>query len=489
MGDSKIREEELLKEPFFRYFREISNIPRGSGNMKAIGEYLMDFAEARGLDHYMDKAGNVVIESHGSEGMEKMPGVILQCHVDMVAVARPGSGIDMKKEPLKLMVEGDLLFAKDTSLGADNGIGAAYILAILDDKNIKHPPLEAVFTTDEEVGMLGAKELDVKRLRGTRVINIDIETEGIFVSGCTGASRIESLVEVKREEIKGERIRLKITGLLGGHAGVIINKGRGNALQLMGRVLKKIIEKSDARIYSLFGGDADNAVPRECTAEMIIPEKGEEAADIVKSLADDIAEALKKELSGRDDGIIIETEDLGFGTEKCIDKSSAEKVTDLLRLIPHGVQSMSGEIEGLPQLSLNMGIARLSEESFSLIVSIRGSYETEWEDLTDRVARMAQLCGAVPNIYGKHPGWEYRKDSPLRELFLRVYREMFRKEPLVTAVHGGLECGMFISKRPELDCISIGPDIDDVHTTEEKLHISSAVRMWELLLRVLEEGE
>ena len=474
---------------FFRFFKEMSLIPHGSHNTDAMRDYLVKFAGDRGLILWADDAGNVAISKPASPGYETEPGIIIQGHMDMVAVKKPGSSKDMTKDPLELAVDGDWLYAKDTSLGADDGIAVAYALAVMDDDSIPHPPLEAVFTTDEEVGMLSAAKLDIERLSGSRMINIDFPKEGVFVSGCTGAARVETVIGAPRSVKAGKAYAVKLSGLQGGHAGAVIKEGRANALKLMGRVMKCLRDSGITEVFYLAGGDADNAVPRECVLKFVA---AEDAACAFRESVKRLETDLKKEYSGRDDGLYIEVSIEEGGTQvckDCINEDAFVNIEKLLRTVPDGLQTMSGEIEGLPQLSLNNGIAALRDDGFSLTCSIRGAVDSEWEELTDQVVIIGELCGGKTRVYGKHPGWEFRKGSPFRDKCAEVFREMYGKDPEITAAHGGLEPGMFISKRPDMDCISVGPDTPDVHTTEERLSISSAVRIWEFLLKVLERKD
>ncbi|MBQ9828291.1 MAG: M20/M25/M40 family metallo-hydrolase, partial [Lachnospiraceae bacterium] len=381
---------ELEPKAFFRFFEEISRIPHGSYNTDGIRDYLIKFAEDRGLEHWSDSAGNVVISKPASPGYEDQEGVIIQGHMDMVAVKTADCFKDMKKDPLDLVVDGDLLYAEGTSLGADDGIAVCYGLAFLDSDSIPHPPLEVVLTVDEEVGMEGAKVLDVSRLKGTRVINIDIITEGVFITGCTGAARIESVVETPRKKKTGAAYSLKVCGLLGGHAGAVIKLGRANANRMMGRVLRALSELTPAYAYYLEGGNADNAIARECDVRFIA-DPGKEAE--LAALAERLTTDFQKEYSGKDPDICVEFAALGEVTENCIEPEALKKIEDLLRIIPDGLQAMNGDIPDLPQISINNGIAVLKEDTFSLTVSLRGALESEWEDLTDRVARIAELCG------------------------------------------------------------------------------------------------
>ena len=472
---------ELEPRQVFRFFEEICAIPHGSGNVDRLSDYLVSFAEERGLFCRQDEMKNVIISKDATPGYEKQEGVILQGHMDMVAVKKPDCGIDMKTEGLKLAVDGDYIYAENTSLGGDDGIAIAYALAILDDDSIPHPHLDVVITVDEEVGMDGAKALDLSDVKGTRLLNLDSEDEGYFLAGCAGGASVKHFIPVAWEKRTGTLYTCKICGLLGGHSGGEIHKERGNANSLTGRLLEAISAVTDIGICWLEGGLADNAIPRETTLRFVVSEKEEELTDAVKRLES----VLKSELSTKDPDVKIILTKEETAEVSCLDLASCDRVKNLLLLMPNGVQAMSADMHGLVQTSLNNGIMKLEEENLTVVTSVRSSVASEKDALITKISTLTGLLGGHVEVTGDYPGWTYRKESPFRDLCTRVYEEMYGKKPKIQAIHAGVECGILLEKRPDLDCISLGPDMKDIHTTEEKLSISSAKRVFEYVCRVL----
>ncbi len=470
------------REVFF-YFEEIAKIPHGSGNTQAISNYLVSFAKERKLEHYQDQLGNVIIIKEASKGYEDREPVMLQGHMDMVAVKKPDSKIDMKKEGLTLMVEGDWLFAKDTSLGGDDGIAVAYELALLAAEDLEHPRLECVFTVDEEIGLLGAKAIDVSMCKAKRMINIDSEDEGIFLTGCAGGMRVDCHLPLEKEEKKGILVTLKIGGLQGGHSGVEIHKERGNSNVLMGRFLAGAAKNTSLYLSKLQGGLADNAIPRETRAEFLVEETG-----TVENLVKRLEKELKCELATKDPGVYCQLEIQGEQILPVVTKEETKKAAALLYCLPQGVQAMSADVKGLVETSLNMGLLSLKEDGLHAGFSVRSSLESAKYALEEKLYVLTESLGGSCKTTGDYPGWAYRVDSPLRELMLRIFKEKYGKEPVVEAIHAGLECGFFLDKIPQLDCVSMGPDMKDIHTTEEKMSISSVKRVWEYLVEVLKQA-
>lgn len=472
---------ELEPKQVFRFFEEICAIPHGSGNVDRLSDYLVSFAEERGLFCRQDEMKNVIISKDATPGYEKQVGIILQGHMDMVAVKKPDCGIDMKTEGLKPAVDGDYIYAENTSLGGDDGIAIAYALAILDDDSIPHPHLDVVITVDEEVGMDGAKALDLSDVKGTRLLNLDSEDEGYFLAGCAGGASVKHFLPVAWEKRTGTLYICKICGLSGGHSGGEIHKERGNANSLTGRLLEAISAVTDIGICGLEGGLADNAIPRETTLRFVVSEKEEELTETVKHLES----VLKSELSTKDPDVKIVLTKEETAEVSCLDRASCDRVKNLLLLMPNGVQAMSADMYGLVQTSLNNGIMKLEEENLTVVTSVRSSVASEKDALITKISTLTGLLGGHVEVTGDYPGWTYRKESPFRDLCTRVYEEMYGKKPKIQAIHAGVECGILLEKRPDLDCISLGPDMKDIHTTEEKLSISSAKRVFEYVCRVL----
>mgnify|MGYP002762578948 FL=1 len=478
--------ENLKPENVFYYFEEIANIPHGSRNTKQISDYLVNFAKERNLEHYQDELNNVVIIKEASEGYESAEPVIIQGHMDMVCEKENGSTIDFEKDGLELYVDDGFVKAKDTTLGGDDGIAVAYALALLDSKELKHPRLEVVITVDEEIGMLGAVDIDLSMLKGHIMLNIDSDVEGEFLTSCAGGMSINSSIPVTRTSQTGLETIITLTGLDGGHSGAEIHKEHGNANILMGRILENIFNELPFGILDIKGGLKDNAIPRECTVTLLIPE---EAREDVTRIVNATAKELAAELSVADPATRI---DLSFGnvTEKnVLDYASVNKIILYLRTVPNGVINMSQVITGLVETSLNLGILELKDNELSTLTSIRSSVATRKDDLKKRVMNIIEMLGGECEAEGEYPAWEYNDHSTLRPQVVKVYKELFGQEPKLTAIHAGLECGILSDKIPDLDCVSFGPTNYDIHTPKERLSISSTERYWNFLVKFLEEAK
>lgn len=463
-------------EKVIRFFEEFSAIPHGSGNTSLIADYLVDFAKKRNLDYSRDNADNVIIRKGATKGYENRPAVIFQGHLDMVAEKKPGAEIDMEKEGLTLYRDGDFLRAKDTTLGGDDGVALAYALAILDSNDIPHPDFEAVFTSDEEIGLLGAVAIDPNEIKGRLLINIDSDEEGVFTVGCAGGMRSDVTLPVHRSNSGADSYRVKVSGFKGGHSGVEIDKGRVNANKALVEVLSGI---GDVSIKDIRGGNADNAIPREC--ECIFSSHLDHTA-LIKKLGDEMA-AKYRDIEP-DITLTVEKVDSPVAGV-CVEDS--RKLISLLSTLPSGIIAMSSDVPGLVETSLNMGILRLEGDRAEISFSVRSAKGTEKQALGDRLEKIAKDHGASYSTRGAYPAWEYKKDSHLRDVMKKVYEDMYGKSPEIVIIHAGLECGIFSEKIEGLDCVSIGPNNYDIHTTEERLSLSSLQRVWEFLLRVLKE--
>ena len=460
-------------EKVFGFFEELCGIPHGSGNTKQISDYLVNFAKERGLKYYQD----------ASEGYEDAPVTILQGHCDMVAEKTPESDHDFEKDGLKLMVEGDYLTADGTTLGGDDGIAVAYMMAVLDDDSLKHPALECVITTDEEIGLLGAKALDTSVLNGKYLINMDSEEEGYLWISCAGGLSGISRIPVEYQDIDGEVVEVVIDGLTGGHSGAEIDKNRANANKLMGRFLYELGQKADFSIAELEGGTKDNAITRNSRALLVL---NPDEKDILEEYVTTYQTELRKEYSGTDAGICVTAVFRGEKTISALNMISKEKVVFFLMNVPYGIEKMSGEIEGLVETSNNIGILKLNETEMKASCGVRSSVGSAKLYVSEKIQYLTEFLGGEYTVEGDYPAWEYKKDSKLRDIMVESYKELFGEEPYVKAIHAGLECGLFYDKIPGLDCVSYGPTMKDIHTTEEKLSISSTERMWEYLVKVLE---
>ena len=473
---------QLQPKSVFGYFEEICGIPHGSGNMDQISQYCVDFAKKHHLEYIVDDMKNVIIIKEATLGYEDVEPLIIQGHLDMVCEKRPDKKKDFLTEGLDLCTDGELIWAEGTTLGGDDGIAVAYGLALLAAKDLKHPRLEVVFTVDEETGLYGAEAIDMSMLKGKKLINLDSEEEGIFTVGCAGGLTLAPKVPVATVEKNGLVCELKVTGLLGGHSGAEIHKGRANANVVLGRVLYALNREIGIEISHMEGGSKDNAIPRNAYAQIMIEENDFEAAlRIVKSQE----EILKDELHASDAGVTLILEKTVMATLQVIDESSKTKVLHTLNNIPNGIQAYSMDIEGLVETSLNMGIMIMDHEELKMSFAVRSSVESAKHYLTEKVVMFVKMLGGSYEIKGDYPGWAYKPESKLRETFISVYEEMYGETPVVEAIHAGLECGLFTKKIDGLDSISIGPNMHNVHTSEETLEIDSVRRTWEFLCRVI----
>ena len=466
----------------FHYFEEICKIPHGSGNTKQISDYLVQFAKDHDLKYIQDEMNNVVIYKPGTAGYENAPTVIVQGHMDMVCEKRPDVDHDFTKDGLNLSVEGDYVSANGTTLGGDDGIAVAYGLALLESDTIAHPPLEVFITVDEEIGLLGAVGFDCSVLKGRRFINLDSEAEGSLWISCAGGLSGISHIPVTRLEAKGEKLTVKISGLMGGHSGAEIDKNRANANSLLGKFLHGLDAEAGYELISVQGGQKDNAITRESIAELLTVKENVEA---VKEYAASMQTAWREEYTGTDEGITVTVTEEGEQDAKVLHPTSKEKVVFFLVNVPYGVQKISGTIKGLVETSTNIGILKTSENEVLGSSSIRSSVETARDTLSDKIEYLTEFLGGEYERQGVYPAWEYRKDSPLRDKMVEVYEEMYGQKPNVVAIHAGLECGLFYKKMEGLDCVSLGPDMKDIHTSEEVLSVSSTERVWKYLVRVL----
>lgn len=463
----------------FGYFEEICAIPHGSRNTKRISDYLVDFAKKHDLKYIQDDNNNVILFCEGTCGMEDHAPVILQGHMDMVCEKDADCPIDMATEGLDVTHDGDFVFAKGTTLGADNGIAVALTMAILADKTIPHPPLEVLITNDEEIGLLGAASVDLSELKGRALINLDSEGEGIFTVSCAGGCTAAISLPVERRAVYGPCIRLVVDGLQGGHSGAEIHMNRGNANKIMGEFMSRIQKLMPLCLTSLSGGAKDNAIPRSAQATLV-------AMGIHLERINTIAEELQAEVreAYNEPEATIQAFDVDALGGNGLSTESTARIIGLLCAAPNAIQSWSRDIEGLVQTSLNLGVIKLGDR-FTATFSVRSSVNTEKEELLEQLKKLADMFGGTYSQMGEYPAWEYRKESRLRDVMVETYRAMFQKEPKVEAIHAGLECGLFSEKIPGLDCISIGPQTHDVHTSRERLSIASTERTWSFLLEVL----
>lgn len=474
---------QLEPKSVFGFFEQMCAIPHGSGNTKAISDWCAAFARERNLEYHQDADNNIIIIKEATPGYEQAEPIILQGHLDMVCEKEPGCTKDMDKEGLDLEVDGDLIRAKGTTLGGDDGIAVAMALAVLDADDIAHPRVEAVFTIDEEIGLLGADSLDVSPLKGRKMINMDSEAEGIFTVSCAGGNTTTCILPLRRAAFFGCALRVTVGGLTGGHSGAEIDKGRANANMLMGRVLQAIAERTELRILAVSGGLKNNAIPVESIASIVVADEAA-AHDVVAEMA----EAFKPEYHLTDANLFVRVQ-AEAATQNPMDAETTGKVICMLTCLPNGIQAMSADIPGLVQTSLNLGILTTTEEELCAVFSLRSSIDSQKEMLKRRmICLMTQLGGRV-EFEGEYTGWQYQEHSPLRELMAQVFEEQYGKAPKIEAIHAGLECGLFAGKMPGLDCVSIGPDLMEIHTPRERMSISSVQRVWKFLLEVLKRSK
>ena len=472
----------------WQYFELMSSVPRGSGNTDQISKLLYEEGKKLGFDTERDLSGNVKIEVPASEGYENVPPVILQAHMDMVCVTDASCAKDMRCEPVSLCSDGKKVWADGTSLGADDGIGIALILAVLADREQKHPAIEAVFTVDEETGMYGARDLDKGSLKAKRMIGIDSGTFGVFTCGCAGGSEINISLPVVRETLNAgdAGFKLVIEGLKGGHSGACIHKGYANANRLMARLLYGLSLKTRVRIASFEGGQAGNAITDRCEAVAVVPK--EQAADFER-LAVKHEKLFLYEYGKADPGIRIIIEPLKADDCPCdcviFERSKA--ASRLLCTIPDGVRSMSKDLDNLVQTSSNLGIVRLERGSFEALSLLRSSDPEEREEVIKLYEQIVQHDKGSLSITGEYPAWVYRKASPLRDLAVEVYREQTGKEAVIEATHAGLEGGIFDEAIEDLDAINIGPDLSGIHSPKETVDIASVEKCYAFLCRMLEK--
>lgn len=472
----------LEPKKVFEYFEMISSVPHGSNNTTQISNLCCKFAKQRGLKHYCDELGNVIIYKEASCGYEAHDTVIIQGHMDMVAVKTPDCGIDLENEGLKLKTDGKYIWAEGTSLGADDGIAVAMAMAVLDSDSIEHPPVEVVFTINEETGMDGAQFLDASFLHGKTMLNIDSEAEGVITCGCAGG--MHALAEYTLDAQKTERfcVELQIDGLAGGHSGNEIHKNRANSNILMLKLLADINGLAVFRLVSIDGGEKDNAIANSTRAVIAISESDFET---VLSVVNGFFKRSLEQYKTTDPELSIRVNELGNRCVFASDEEMTDKIISALSVVPNGVQTMSGDIEGLVESSLNLGVIKTRNNTVSLSFCLRSSAAAEMLNIRNKLLKIVKMSDGKLHFDGEYPAWEYKKNSALRDKAVMVYERLYGAKPELCVIHAGLECGLFADKIEGLDCISFGPNIPDIHTTSEKLDIASTQRVWEFLIELL----
>ena len=477
--------ENLKPEKVMYYFEEISRIPRGSGNEKAISDYMVAFAKSLNLDVKQDEANNIYIKKPATKGYENAPTVILQGHLDMVCEKNKDTNHDFLTEGIKLVVDGDFIRADGTTLGADNGIAIAYQMAVLADDTIEHPAIEALMTTAEETGMDGVANLHPEYLEGTVLLNLDTDIEGEFLVSCAGGAKahVDLPVSYEAKPAESALFNVNIKGLTGGHSGADIHQERANANVLVGRVLDRVRQTMPIRLATFVGGSKDNVITREAEASFYVPvDKKSEVESILQTME----QAFKTEYEKQDPELKmfthVETE-----AKACITEGQTQQIIDLLMTLPHGIMAYSMQIPGLVESSLNIGVVQLEQDAMHIVLAVRSSVPTKKENIIRKIERVSANIGAKCTVAGDYPAWVYAPNSRIRELATQVFEQKYDKKPEIKAIHAGLECGFLLEKMPGVDMIAFGPNAYDIHSPEERASISSMERVFEFLLDLLKE--
>ncbi len=468
-------------ESVFRYFEEISAIPRGSYNESAIADYLVAFAEKRCLECYRDELNNVLIKAPAAKGQEGRAPILFQGHTDMVCEKNSDVEHDFLRDPLKLWVDGKLLRARGTTLGADNGIAVAMMLALLDGEVKEHPAFECLFTTAEEVGLNGAQGFDYGLISARTMINLDSEDMGTVTCGCAGGLRSDLTLTCKTEAFAGEALRVRIGGLMGGHSGADIHTGRANANKLMGRLLAALLPECDARIVSINGGSKDNAIPRECEAVLAVAD-----ADKATDILTDSAAMIAGELVREDRGFTVSVETVE-AEPVMMSQQDTNRICAVLVGVANGVLAMNREVAGLVEYSRNLGVVRTEGDTVTFVLSSRSGMESRLDASISELNALAAVVGCTAKHYSRYPGWAFAPVSAVRDAYVDAYRDVTGADAVVTTIHAGLECGIIYSKLPDMDMISIGPDMYDIHSPDEALDLDATETFWRVLVRLIEK--
>lgn len=469
----------LEPKEVFDWFYKINQIPRESGHEKEVSDFLVDFAKNRNLEVIQDEQYNVIIKKKASDGYENSKPVIIQGHMDMVCVKEDDSDHDFRKDPIKMIVDGDFLKADRTTLGGDDGIAVAYALAILDG-DYKHPALEVLITTNEETGMQGAANIKQGTLVGKRLINIDSEEEGVFLSGCAGGVMAETTFDIDEEknDLK-DAMKITVSGLKGGHSGMMIKYQRANAIKVIFRIINQIREYTDVKISSISGGIKHNAIPDLATAEIAVSDY-----DKASTVAEKIIQEIKDEYKVKDENLKVEMSKCYV--ETVFTKELTNRLIDYFIIVKDQVVMMSNDVENLVQTSLNNAILKREDSKIMLLTSIRSSLESQLDMMIENLRALARVLNAKFELKNRYPAWQFERESQIRDIALSTYKEIFGKEGKIDLIHAGLECGLLKKVLSDCDMISYGPFMYDVHSPRENISISSAKRMWQFTLKLLE---
>ena len=473
---------DLEPKEVFEQFEALSMVPRRTYRDEKISDYCVEFAKKQGLEYVQQESGNVIIYKPGTAGYEDSEPVILQGHMDMVASKTLDSDHDFDTEPLELFIDGDYIGAKDTTLGGDDGIALAYAMAVLASDDIPHPPIEAVFTVDEEIGMGGAHALDTSLLRGKKLFNIDGEEDGVLTVGCAGGTVCTVVIPVSRRHRNGIKVTVASKGYLGGHSGNDIQKQRGNAIKDMGRLLHSLSKKIDFSLLSVNGGNAANVICQYCTAEVVM--SADRADNFIERL-NDLVCTLKNEYGDSEPGLSITAEAGEVDDYSVFNWESTVNTIWYLYGALDGVQAMDRHVEGAVESSLNTGFVVTEDASCKVTYQARSSVASKLDEMLQRLGLWSEIVGGRLEIESSYPAWPYKPESELRPLMIEVHKELFGKEPRIEVMHAGLEGGILMGKNPELDIVTFGPEMLNVHTPGERLNIESTARNWEFIKEVL----
>ena len=470
--------------PAYKHFEAITRIPHGSGNEKALSDYILRFAQTLGLSAMQDAHLNLVIQKPASPGYEKAPVVMLQGHLDMVCEKNMGSTHDFERDALRLVTDGDFLHADGTTLGADDGVAVAYALALMEDSTLPHPALEFVLTADEEVGLVGATLLDPALLHGDILINLDSGEEGIFLTSCAGGLKLDMALPLAYAPapVGYTALLLRVTGLMGGHSGIDIDKNRGNSIKLMTELLAALLPAHNAVLASFSGGAKDNAIPREAEALILVPL---DAAKAVQARVARFHQAVREILGSSDPLAVVEAVAQTDNPAEVLTDASAQALLAFLAELPCGALRYSNAFPGLVETSNNVGVVRTNSAAATVICALRSSVAAQKKALDTAIRGIAAQAGASVEAHGEYPEWEYNPASKIRKIAIDTYEKMSGGQAQLLAVHAGLECGLFAQKRPGLDMIALGPDMYDIHSPAERLSIPSFLRTWDLLAAIL----
>ena len=469
--------ESLEPKLFFHYFAEIAKIPHPSGDLKRISDYLLNECLRLGAEAWQDETLNVVAVRPASEGFENASPVMIQGHMDMVAEKTVDSDHDFHADPIRLILDGDMLHADRTTLGSDDGTAVAMMLALIADKDLKLPRLECIFTTDEETGMDGAEGLDLSFSKATCMINLDSEDEGVFTVSCAGGATFGGRLPLKREKVSGTRYDITVKSRVGGHSGTEIHKDRPNTNVVAGQLLSDLVREEKVRFISLNGGNATNAIPMETTLSVVSDHP---------ILIGPYEASYRAEYVTTDDNVTFLLSEGMEGVHEAVTSGSEKDLLFYLTALPNGALDFNHEIEGLTETSLNLGRMRTTDDLFTVDALIRSSVFSKQQRVVRKLTAITERANGEAVIYGCHPGWAYRKDSPLRDKAVKVWNEMYPAHPAeVVAIHAGLECGILVAKKPDLDIIAIGPSAYDIHTPKERVSVSSIGRVYAFITELL----